>query len=439
MQRIDVRIVYLVLAERNYDCPECGCAAGRHDVGQRLLADVDCDGPVFVHVTMGVYRCGECGSSFRHPLSFARPGYLYTERVVRKCVESVVVDGMPFCRVPGRMRRDFFVSPSEKSVRRWVLRAAAWAGVGFSNAVVVKSFTGKLAVDGVYEGKRAALVLLDAETGEELHLELEVTEDSKTLTQVFERLKAAGWAPEVVVMDEGPGLSKAVGEVFPEAEQAICRWHVLRRMRKRVRMGFKEYGESLSPQTAKRRRKRGRPPKAERGPEDRGKPFRSRKVRDVLLRHPGRLSAEERAERERLLREHPQMRQLVWAYLVLWRGLSGRGDLKKIVAGLRARLGDVEGQLRTIIERFTDELVEKLLVYKKHKGLDGTNNVCERWARGYRKRQKIHYRLRSPEMRRAVLGLEEMVRRQRLGVRAVRASDGNGDGSDVTQPHRMAA
>jgi len=433
---LDVEIVYLAFVERNYQCHRCGSLARLHDTGHRLLADVDCNGPVFLHVTVGVYRCRGCGCNFRHPIRFARPGYLYTERVVSKCVDAVVLDGMPFCRVPGRMRRDFFVAPSEKSVRRWVREAARAQGIAFSNHAVVRSFRGKVAMDGVYERNKAAFVLLDAETGETLHLELDVREDAETLKGVFERLKAAGWAPEVVVMDEGPGLARAVGDVFPEAEQVVCWRHVLGRLRKRVRMGIKDYGYRLKPQREKRGR--GRPRKSEVGPEDLGRAFRSRKARNLLIWHPGRLTAQRRAERKGLLEAHPEIRQLIWAYLRLWRALSGRGDLAKTVAEVRRKVGNVEGQLKTILDRFTDEFIEKLSAYRKHDGLDGTNNICERWARRFRKRQKAHYRLRSEPMRRAVFGLEEATtnKHHRQRTPSVRGGSDNRDGE---HNQRMAA
>jgi transposase len=100
-------------------CSECGDARRRVWEVSRLALDLDIDGPTTLRVRVGVYHCADCQRYFRTQPPFLRPNAVYTNRVVRAAVESVLSDGMPLCQVKKRLARDLWVSPSEVAIRGW--------------------------------------------------------------------------------------------------------------------------------------------------------------------------------------------------------------------------------------------------------------------------------------------------------------------------------
>ncbi len=68
---------------------------------------------------IGVHHCAACHRCFRAQPPFLRPGTIYTNRLIDKAVQSVIEDELALRCVPERLARDFWVQPSEGSVRRW--------------------------------------------------------------------------------------------------------------------------------------------------------------------------------------------------------------------------------------------------------------------------------------------------------------------------------
>src|SRR5207244_1775050 len=85
----------------------------------RTAIDLDLDRPVLLEVIVSVHRCPACRLLFRAQPPFLRADATYTNRVVTKAVASVHEDGMPFRRVARRLARDFWVQPSDRSIRLW--------------------------------------------------------------------------------------------------------------------------------------------------------------------------------------------------------------------------------------------------------------------------------------------------------------------------------
>lgn len=108
-------------------CPHCAQHAPRTDHVLRVAIDIDLDLPVLLHVTVSRHHCPSCHRYFRAQPPFLRPDAIYTNRVVQKAVQCVYRDGMAMRRVAARLARDFWVRPSEGSIRRWCHDAQAVA------------------------------------------------------------------------------------------------------------------------------------------------------------------------------------------------------------------------------------------------------------------------------------------------------------------------
>lgn len=114
----------LCVKKLRYSPPTCcceGCGQSSPWVwhAQRLVYDPCLEGPVLLWVEAGVYRCAICARYFRAQGPFMQLYSSYTRRVVQTAVDAVLRDGMPIRRVAARMARDFWVRPSEASIRRW--------------------------------------------------------------------------------------------------------------------------------------------------------------------------------------------------------------------------------------------------------------------------------------------------------------------------------
>ncbi|MCB9759542.1 MAG: hypothetical protein H6739_06850 [Alphaproteobacteria bacterium] len=73
--------------------------ATEHD---RVALNLHLDGPRALDIAVGVYHCLTCQRWFRAQPPFLRRNAIYTNRVVRTAVASVISDGMAFSKVPCR-------------------------------------------------------------------------------------------------------------------------------------------------------------------------------------------------------------------------------------------------------------------------------------------------------------------------------------------------
>ena len=137
-------------------CDRCGQPSPDFRTAQRIAIDLNLDQPVLLHITVSVHYCGQCDHYFRVQPPFLRPDAIYTNRVVSRTVRSVYEDGMAMRRVPARMGRDFWVHPSEGSVRAWCRAYSAdFDFVTDYQLWVVREFSGILCVDEVYQNQLA--------------------------------------------------------------------------------------------------------------------------------------------------------------------------------------------------------------------------------------------------------------------------------------------
>ena len=132
-------------------CDRCQQPAPFFSVAGRTAIDLSLEHPVLLRVTVSVHHCVECAHYFRTQPPFLQRGAIYANRVVDKAVRSVYEDAMAMRQVPVRMARDFWVRPSEGSIRRWCrLYGESSDFVTDYQPWVVSEFSGILCVDEVY-------------------------------------------------------------------------------------------------------------------------------------------------------------------------------------------------------------------------------------------------------------------------------------------------
>jgi lambda repressor-like predicted transcriptional regulator/transposase-like protein len=154
---------------------------------------------------------------------------------VSKAVHSVYEDGMAFRRVGRRLARDdFWVEPSEATIRQWCREYAE--RLDFAKDYqkwVVEEFSGVLCVDEVYQGRLALLLAVDPASSPEgdrligyqlLHGAIE----QKDVEAFLVRLRELGVKPEEVVTDGSPLYPRVLSEVWPQAAHQLCLFHEAR-------------------------------------------------------------------------------------------------------------------------------------------------------------------------------------------------------------------
>ena len=217
-------------------CDRCAGPAGRVRHAARTAFDLDLDRPVLLLVTVSVHHCRPCRHFFRAQPPFLRPDAVYTNRVVATAVQSVYADGMAFGRVAARLARDFWVRPSEATIRGWCRAYAAGPEVAAAaedyRRWVVEAFSGVLCIDEVYQGRLALLLAVDPAVpdGDRLvgYQLVHGKVGQADVARFLERLDRMGIRPAEVVTD-GSGLYPAVlAAVWPAAAHQLCLFHETR-------------------------------------------------------------------------------------------------------------------------------------------------------------------------------------------------------------------
>ena len=214
-------------------CNRCQQPAQFYTTAERTAIDLHLEYPVLLHVTVSVHHCPECHHYFRAQPPFLQRAAIYANRVVEKAVQSVYEDGMALRQVPIRMARDFWVCPSEGSIRRWCrIYGQAFDFATDYQPWVVSGFSGILCVDEVYQGQLALLLAVDpaAPDGDRLvgyqlvHGDINATDVERFLTH----LKEVGIDPEQVITDGSSLYPTVLAKVWPNAAHQLCLFHETR-------------------------------------------------------------------------------------------------------------------------------------------------------------------------------------------------------------------
>jgi transposase len=218
-------------------CDRCQESSPSFTTAERVTIDLNLEYPILLHVTVSVHHCTACAHYFRAQPPFLQRGAIYTNRVMEKGVQSVYEDGMAMRRVPVRLARDFWVQPSEGSIRRWCRAyAAAFDFATDYQPWVVSEFSGILCVDEVYQDRLALLLAVDpaAPDGDRLvgyqlvHGDVDADDVERFLTH----LKGVGIEPDEVVTDGSALYPTVLAKVWSKAAHQLCLFHETRHVTK---------------------------------------------------------------------------------------------------------------------------------------------------------------------------------------------------------------
>lgn len=218
-------------------CDRCQQPAPFFTTAERTAIDLHLEHPVLLHITISVHHCAECKHYFRAQPPFLQRGAIYCNRVVDKAMQSVYQDGMAIRQVPTRLARNFWVCPSEGSIRRWC--HAYSASFDFATDYqpwVVNESSGILCVDEVYQHQLALLLAVDpaAPDGDRLvgYQLVQGNVDATEVERFLAHLKEAGIVPDQVITDGSSLYPTVLSKVWPEVAHQLCLFHETRHVTK---------------------------------------------------------------------------------------------------------------------------------------------------------------------------------------------------------------
>jgi transposase-like protein len=411
--RLPVQVVVVTPDYSQTPCPDCGgptkCKRSYYIHPQ----DINLEQPTVLQVYREVRQCCDegCKARIAPELDFVEKEGRFTKRAKQKAIASVTEDGMPLERVPQRMWRDFHVRVAKSTVYEWV-HAEAEADLGEAEYTqwVQARFSGVVGIDEVHlrdeNGQKQYLVVaVDPINDRTILFDLIDSRDSDALKGFLEQLKGMGIKPQVVITDMWKAYRSALLDVFPEAEQQLCVFHVIQAVMKHTNKAILTYRRELPKET-----------KAQ-------KAVRKElwDCRYLLLKAHHKLSDQQRQRLEGILKAHqetviPEAHKCKEAILALFRESEDKDDAR---ARRDAILEQFDGapELKKVLNVIRGDDFEQMIVYLDYENLDKTNNDAERENRVYQKGEKVRYRARKTHTRLNYVRLQARQRNRRSAER----------------------
>lgn len=387
-------------------CPRCGTVCPRHEVRTRWFWEADLLQTTITDASFGCYLCPQCPEGERWFTSLLAP--YRTQGQYSLPARQTVLDLVKRFKMPlgtaAKAGQELLHLPklNETTLLEWYREAGEAVDHQGHVEGLVKVFSGQMALDEVYDGGLCQLVATDPINN--LQLDYELIEENPTEDDVrrfLERLKAAGYMPQLVVTDGSNLYPSVLKEVWPEAEHQRCVFHFIKQAVGNIGKAFwKAYSTMPKPPKRKRGRpkKRGRPRKDKQKKENRSK---VRKARYLICKREENLAEEEREALAVALGLCPPLKGLRQFVLDLF-DLFGpettsqaSADAKREAILASSDHEALEGVAPILKRLRDDDLFACLTRYLDFENAKKTSNHVERENRELRKQQKTRYRLRS--------------------------------------------
>jgi len=269
----------------------------------------------------------------------------------------------------------------------------------------LKTFSGYVAADEVYDGPFCVLSIVDNHTFKRLaYRVLEHDPTQEDIRDFFGQFKAhldARGLKVLGITTDGSSLYPVViQELFPDARHQVCQFHVLKEITHAVLHAVAKVRKELKAKQPAL--PRGRPSKAQQSQARKAKRIQQRIAdlfdhRHLFVQH--HLTAAENKTLRRITRGLPHLRTLRQimdqVYQLFDRRCRSETALAKL-ASLRCRVRSFKWVGRTLNKLFTPNL-EKALTFLDDRLLPATSNAVERGNRRFRKAQRSVYSVRTAE------------------------------------------
>jgi hypothetical protein len=397
------------------DCPVCRTCCKRHSIATRRVRDVSLDGCRVIELRVGVYFCMVCQKHFRLQTGLAEKGKHYGKRSLEKSFTAVRDDKTTFTALPNRLVRDFNIHPSKSTCHRWFHERADL--IDFEKEYepqAVKSFSGALAIDEVYDKEFCLFFATDPLNNRPVSFHLCTAGNTEESKKFLLHLKSIGINPEVLIVDGSNLYVSTPQEVWPNVKIQLCVFHSIRNCQEDILDGIRAYYRSISKKAqwsfdfetpewwAKSVERKARQRKL------------LRAYRYAFTTRRENLSSEQARVLDELCQNHDALRvfrQFEDDLLSLF-DRNQRKEQAREKLTVMITHPDYAGNsyLQSALARLGKGKFEKMITFLDYANLECTTNNVERTNRWFRKRQKTHYRNRKERTIRNMLKVDLAVR-----------------------------
>jgi len=395
-------------APKSHPCPHCGQAGRRKRRLRRRIRSLAYRQVAYLDVHYAEYqaRCHCCKYFRSWPLEVP-PKAAYDGLVRQAVLDRILEDGLNVQRTLVALKRDFFLDLSEGFVYDCLRWQVAQLDVPAHRRLVLERFSGTLGVDELHLGRFTLLLATDPIADLPVGFALVSRNDHDHMRRFLKGLKGWGLLPRVVISD-GSNLYPAVlAEVWPNARHQLCVFHVLKDINDLILAGVRRLARALRRRgNAGRRRKRGRPSKAQQaaraalGPTLKEKAGFILKHRFLIVKKADELDKQQWADLLQMFAYLPELRAL-WQFAREVRALFAKEGRVQTLWQRRAALLR-QGRYKAVPELVAAmELLEAgkfkkmvAFVYSAAAEKVRTNNHVERANRRLRFAEKLRYKWR---------------------------------------------
>jgi transposase len=260
-----VRVIPVRCAPKKAPCPSCGKSGRRKRTHERDVRTIAYKEIVILRITYGEYQsCCKCCKSFRtHPVDVL-PKAKYDNKVRAAVLEGILDDHLNVEAVRRRMARDFLLDLSTGFVYDCLRDATRQLDLAERRQQVLERFSGVLCLDELHLGKFTLLLATDPVGDFPVAFALVAANDKAHMGRFLRNLKRHGLKVRVVVTDGSALYPDLVAELWPQAEHQLCVFHVMQDLNKLILDAVRRLRRELGrPGCPGRRRRRGRPSKAQ--------------------------------------------------------------------------------------------------------------------------------------------------------------------------------
>lgn len=432
---------------KTHACPKCGKRGRRKRTFHRRIRSLAYRQEAWVDVHYAEYRsrCGCCKFFRSWPLDVP-PKSDYDERVREAVLDRILEDGLNVERTLASMQRDFGLKLSQGFVYDCLRWKVARLDLAPHRQMVLEKFSGTLCVDELHLGRFTLLLATDPIADLPVAFALVGRNDQDHMRRFLGNLETWGLKPQVVVTDGSNLYPGVLTELWPTARHQLCVFHLLKDINDSILEGVRRLARAMGRRgNAGRKRKRGRPSKAQQaaraaaGPTNKEKAGFVMKHRFLIVKNTDDLTEQQRETLATMFEYLPQLKTL-WDFARDARGLFEKGGRVQTLWRRRAELLSKEEYKRV------PELVEAMKMLEEGKFAKAvaftrseagkkvrTNNHVERANRKIRFAEKVRYKWRHRKwvLRYVLLGLDRWWRQA--------AEQTNGPDETSPQPQARAA
>jgi hypothetical protein len=273
-------------AGKTHPCPHCGKRGRRKRPLHRRIRSLAYRQVAYLDVYYAEYeaRC-RCCKYFRSWPQDVPAKSDYDDLVRMAVLDRLLEDCLNVLRTIAAMRRDFLLSLSEGFIYDCLRWLGAQLDVTSHRKMVIEKFSGTLCIDELHLGRFTLLLATDPLSDLPVAFALVSRNDKKHMRRFLNGLKSWGLLPRVVVSDGSNLYPEVLAELWPHARHQLCVFHILKDINKLVLKAVRRLAGAVQRRgKAGRKRKRGRPSKAQQAARAATGPTLKEKA-DFILKH----------------------------------------------------------------------------------------------------------------------------------------------------------